>query len=159
MSSKKPKIGEAFISGEEQSTEKEKELSKEELPKLLVIVPVEELVIQPLQVRYPIIDWEVYSEDTRRGHDIFMLVEKEYPLTRGTLRLMMVGLEISKADSEMPKNIFKTYLLSANTNQYQQIRRIHQLDTTYQPFHSEQRIDFYSLNGVSVLPNNTAYSV
>ncbi|GJZ48741.1 hypothetical protein Tco_0602573 [Tanacetum coccineum] len=101
---------------------------------------VEELVIQPLQVRYPIIDWDVYSEDTRRGdlvklwdlvkerfstteptddkekelymhdplvwrlydtcgvhhlssvrgHDIFMLVEKEYPLTRGTLGLMMV---------------------------------------------------------------------
>ncbi|GJR30900.1 hypothetical protein Tco_1107132 [Tanacetum coccineum] len=42
---------------------------------------------------------------------------------------------------------------------YQHIRRIHQLDTTYQPFHSEQRIDFYSLNGVSVLTNNTAYSV
>ncbi|GJS82764.1 zinc finger, CCHC-type containing protein [Tanacetum coccineum] len=39
----------------------------------------------------------------------------------------------------------------------QQIRRIHQLDTTYRPFHSEQRIDFYSLNGLSVLPNNTAY--
>ncbi|GJS86040.1 retrotransposon protein, putative, ty1-copia subclass [Tanacetum coccineum] len=27
---------------------------------------------------------------------------------------------------------------------------------TYQPFHSEQSIDFYSLNVVSVLPNNTA---
>ncbi|GJS19467.1 hypothetical protein Tco_0448099 [Tanacetum coccineum] len=27
---------------------------------------VEELVIQPLQVKYTIIDWEVYSEDTRR---------------------------------------------------------------------------------------------
>ncbi|GKD68930.1 hypothetical protein Tco_1323020, partial [Tanacetum coccineum] len=26
----------------------------------------------------------------------------------------------------------------------QQIRRIHQLDTTYRPSHSEQRIDFYS---------------
>ncbi|GJZ64213.1 putative ribonuclease H-like domain-containing protein [Tanacetum coccineum] len=41
--------------------------------------------------------------------------------------------------------------------QNQLIRRIHQLDTTYQPFHSEQRIDLYSLNNVSVLPNNTAY--
>ncbi|GJW84903.1 hypothetical protein Tco_0158048 [Tanacetum coccineum] len=30
----------------------------------------------------------------------------------------------------------------------QQIHRIHQLDTTYQLFHSEQRIDFYSLNGI-----------
>ncbi|GJV21806.1 hypothetical protein Tco_1370826 [Tanacetum coccineum] len=42
---------------------------------------------------------------------------------------------------------------------YQQIRRIHQLDTTYRPFHSEQRIDFYSLNSVYVLANSTAYSV
>ncbi|GKA08274.1 hypothetical protein Tco_0687605, partial [Tanacetum coccineum] len=41
----------------------------------------------------------------------------------------------------------------------QQIRRIHQLDLTYRPFHSEQRIDFYSLNGVYVLANSTTYSV
>ncbi|GJW93580.1 hypothetical protein Tco_0173252, partial [Tanacetum coccineum] len=34
------------------------------------------------------------------------------------------------------------------------IRRIHQLDTTYQPFHSEQRIDFYSLMNVIVLPKH-----
>ncbi|GJU25068.1 hypothetical protein Tco_1163689 [Tanacetum coccineum] len=39
------------------------------------------------------------------------------------------------------------------------IRRIHQLDTTYQTFYPEQRIEFYSLNDVSVLPNNTTYSV
>ncbi|GJS19868.1 uncharacterized mitochondrial protein-like protein, partial [Tanacetum coccineum] len=43
------------------------------------------------------------------------------------------------------------------TNQL--IHRIHQLDMTYRPFHSEQRIDLYSLNNVSVLPNNTVYSV
>ncbi|GJT60077.1 DNA-directed DNA polymerase [Tanacetum coccineum] len=41
----------------------------------------------------------------------------------------------------------------------QLIRRIHQLDTTYRPFHSEQRNDLCSLNNVSILPNNTAYSV
>ncbi|GKF86129.1 hypothetical protein Tco_0253956, partial [Tanacetum coccineum] len=33
------------------------------------------------------------------------------------------------------------------------IRRIHQLDAAYQTFYSEHRIDFYSLNGLSVLPN------
>ncbi|GJW09061.1 hypothetical protein Tco_1571484 [Tanacetum coccineum] len=38
---------------------------------------------------------------------------------------------------------------------HQQIRRIDQLDTTYRPFHSEHRINFYSVNGASVLPNNT----
>nr|GEX49133.1 hypothetical protein [Tanacetum cinerariifolium] len=41
----------------------------------------------------------------------------------------------------------------------QLIRHIHQLDTTYQPFHSEQRIDLCSLNNIFVLPNNTAYSL
>ncbi|GJW66258.1 hypothetical protein Tco_0120682 [Tanacetum coccineum] len=208
---KRQKIGEASGSGEEQSTEKEKELSKEELPKLLVIVPVEELVIQPLQVRYPIIDWEVYSEDTRRywriirvgnhteayhifadmlkkfdrddlvklwdlvkerfstteptddkekelwvelkrlfepnnndilwklqrymhdplvwriydtcgvhhvslvrGHDIFMLVEKEYPLTRGTLGLMMVARLLVEADSEMSRELLRKIFYQAN---------------------------------------------
>ncbi|GJR59469.1 hypothetical protein Tco_1501631 [Tanacetum coccineum] len=39
------------------------------------------------------------------------------------------------------------------------IRRIHQLDTTYQTFYPEQRIEFYSINDVSVLPNNMAYSM
>ncbi|GKA26516.1 hypothetical protein Tco_0712625 [Tanacetum coccineum] len=42
---------------------------------------------------------------------------------------------------------------------YQLIRRIHQLDMSYQPFYSEQCIDLCSLNNVSVSPNNTAYSV
>ncbi|GKG45343.1 hypothetical protein Tco_0495421, partial [Tanacetum coccineum] len=63
---KRQNTGEASGSGEEQSTEKEKELSKEELQKLLVIVPVEEVYVEALQVKYPIIDWKVYSEDTRR---------------------------------------------------------------------------------------------
>ncbi|GKD79032.1 hypothetical protein Tco_1341653, partial [Tanacetum coccineum] len=52
------KIGEASGSGEE-SAEKEKELSEEELQKLLVIVPVEEVYVEALQVKYSIIDWEV----------------------------------------------------------------------------------------------------
>ncbi|GJW16407.1 putative ribonuclease H-like domain-containing protein [Tanacetum coccineum] len=62
---KRQKIGKASGSGEE-SAEKEKELSEEELQKLLVIVPVEEVYVEALQFKYPIIDWEVYSEDTRR---------------------------------------------------------------------------------------------
>ncbi|GJS12522.1 hypothetical protein Tco_0406994 [Tanacetum coccineum] len=63
---KRQKIGEALGSGEEQSAEKEKELSEEELQKLLVIVPVEEVYVEALHVKYPIIEWEIYSEDTRR---------------------------------------------------------------------------------------------
>ncbi|GJS68291.1 hypothetical protein Tco_0682856 [Tanacetum coccineum] len=46
---KRQKIREASGSGEEQSAEKEKEVSEEELQKLLVIVPVEEVYIESLQ--------------------------------------------------------------------------------------------------------------
>ncbi|GJX91910.1 hypothetical protein Tco_0345236 [Tanacetum coccineum] len=60
---KRQKIGEASGSGEEQSTEKEKELSEAEQQKLLVIVPVEELVIQPLQVRDDLVNlWSLVKE-------------------------------------------------------------------------------------------------
>ncbi|GKA98325.1 hypothetical protein Tco_0826262 [Tanacetum coccineum] len=53
-------------SGEEQSTEKEKELSKEELQKLMMIVPVEEVYVEALHVKYPIINWDIYIEDSRK---------------------------------------------------------------------------------------------
>ncbi|GKA65170.1 hypothetical protein Tco_0764877 [Tanacetum coccineum] len=208
---KRQKIRETSGSGEEQSAEKEKELSEEELQKLLVVVPVEEVYVEALQVKYPIIDWEVYSEDTRRywriirvgnhteayqifadmlkkfdrddlvklwdlvkkrfstteptddkekelwvelkrlfepdnddilwklqrymhdplvwrlydtcgvhhvssvrGHDIFMLVEKEYPLTRGTLGLMMVARLLVEADSEMSRELLRKIFYQAN---------------------------------------------
>ncbi|GJU37655.1 hypothetical protein Tco_1186009 [Tanacetum coccineum] len=45
----------------------------------------------------------VHHVSSVRGHDIFMLVEKEYPLTRGTLGLMMVARLLVEADSEMSR--------------------------------------------------------
>ncbi|GKF24108.1 hypothetical protein Tco_0076430 [Tanacetum coccineum] len=63
---KRQKTREASGLGEEQLADKEKKLSEEELQKLLVIVPVEEVYVEALQVKYPIIHWEIYSEDTRR---------------------------------------------------------------------------------------------
>ncbi|GJU11914.1 retrovirus-related pol polyprotein from transposon TNT 1-94 [Tanacetum coccineum] len=33
---------------------------------MMMVVPVEEVYVEALQVKYPIIDWEVYSKDTRR---------------------------------------------------------------------------------------------
>ncbi|GJY64463.1 putative ribonuclease H-like domain-containing protein [Tanacetum coccineum] len=62
---KRPKIGEVSRSIEEQSIGKEKEVLEEELKKLLVIVPVEEVYIEALQVKYPIIDWEVFTEESK----------------------------------------------------------------------------------------------
>ncbi|GJV24571.1 hypothetical protein Tco_1377266 [Tanacetum coccineum] len=50
---------------QEQQTEESQELSEEELQKLLVTVPVEEIYVEALQVKYPIINWEVYTEESR----------------------------------------------------------------------------------------------
>ncbi|GKC71953.1 hypothetical protein Tco_1117836, partial [Tanacetum coccineum] len=63
---KRQKIREASGSGEEHSIEKEKELSQEDLHQMMMVVPVEEVYVEALQVKYPIIDWEIYSEDTKR---------------------------------------------------------------------------------------------
>ncbi|GKA06213.1 hypothetical protein Tco_0685437 [Tanacetum coccineum] len=51
---------------QEQQTKYPKELSKEELKKMMEIIPVEEFYIEALQAKYPIIDWEIYSEEQRK---------------------------------------------------------------------------------------------
>ncbi|GJX03888.1 hypothetical protein Tco_0189804 [Tanacetum coccineum] len=64
--SKKQKTNEDSKSVQEQPDEEEKELPQEDLQQMMMVVPVEEVYVEALQVKYPIIDWEVYSEDTRR---------------------------------------------------------------------------------------------
>ncbi|GJV17780.1 hypothetical protein Tco_1363103 [Tanacetum coccineum] len=51
---------------QEQPTEEPKELSEEELKKILEIVLVEEFKAEALQVKYPIIDWEIHTEASRK---------------------------------------------------------------------------------------------
>ncbi|GJZ16876.1 hypothetical protein Tco_0552999 [Tanacetum coccineum] len=147
-SSKRQKIGE----GSEPAEESKDELSQEQLQQLMIIVPEEGMNVEALQTKYPIIDLEVYTEDSRnlvheifnsteptedkerelwvelkrlykpddddilwklqrymhdplkwnlydtcvvhhvsteRGHDIFMLVEKNYSLTRALTTLIL----------------------------------------------------------------------
>ncbi|GJR37771.1 hypothetical protein Tco_1213455 [Tanacetum coccineum] len=130
---------------------RDSQLSEEDLKEMLEIVLVEETKAEALQVKYPIVDWEVHAEGSRkywkiirvgniteayqgfedmlkgfdredldtlwsfvkgrfrpaepsedmeksfmvhhvsstRGQDIFMLVEKDYPLTKGLAILML----------------------------------------------------------------------
>ncbi|GJV14544.1 hypothetical protein Tco_1359867 [Tanacetum coccineum] len=51
---------------QEQSTVEPKELSKEEFKKMMEIVPVEETRAEVLQVKHPIIDWEIYTDGSRK---------------------------------------------------------------------------------------------
>ncbi|GKA13970.1 hypothetical protein Tco_1305884 [Tanacetum coccineum] len=63
---KRQKIREASGLVQEQSDEEPKadELSQEQLQQLMIIVLEEGMNVDALQTKYPIIDWEVYSEDT-----------------------------------------------------------------------------------------------
>ncbi|GJZ97523.1 hypothetical protein Tco_0669976 [Tanacetum coccineum] len=74
---KRQKIGEA--SGLVQDQPKEKELSQEDLQQMMMVVLVEEVYVE-LTGLYPIIDYEVYSEDTRRDDlaKLWDLVKKRF---------------------------------------------------------------------------------
>nr|GEX75620.1 kinesin-like protein KIN-12B isoform X1 [Tanacetum cinerariifolium] len=65
---KKLKTAEALViePTQEQQSKECKEIFEDELKKMMEIVLVEELYIKALQVKYPIIDCEIYSEDQRK---------------------------------------------------------------------------------------------
>ncbi|GJV19973.1 hypothetical protein Tco_1368993 [Tanacetum coccineum] len=144
--------------------QKSDELSQEELQQLIIIVPKERMNIEALQTKYPIIDWEVYTEDSRMFNsteptedkeieiwvelkrlfepdaddelwksqkhihditwilydtcgvhhistkdrmDIYMLVEREYPLSRGVLTQMLVAKLLVEQDNEMSRELLR----------------------------------------------------
>ncbi|GJU46154.1 hypothetical protein Tco_1203420 [Tanacetum coccineum] len=51
---------------EELDQEKADELSQEELQQMMIIVPEQGMNVEALQTKYPIIDWEIYTECTRK---------------------------------------------------------------------------------------------
>nr|GEV49028.1 retrovirus-related Pol polyprotein from transposon 17.6 [Tanacetum cinerariifolium] len=143
--SKKQKTSEASGSAKEQPSKEEKELSKEDLQQLMIIVPEQGMNVEALQTKYPIIDWEIYTEDTRKlfepdtedelwelqrymhdpltwrlyntcgvhhgstekGMDIFMLIEKEYPLSKGLMNVMLVNKLLIDQHSEMANELVR----------------------------------------------------
>ncbi|GJY06277.1 hypothetical protein Tco_0373331, partial [Tanacetum coccineum] len=206
-SSKRQKIEK----GSESAKESKDDLSQEQLQQLMIIVPEEGMNVEALQTKYPIIDWEVYTKDsrmywkiirvgnytevyqifedmlknfdrddlvklwslvherfnlteptedkerelwvelkrlfepdendtlwklqrymhdsltwrlydtcgvhhvsTKRGHDIFMLVEKDYPLTRALMTLMLCNKLRVDQYSDMVDELLKKIFILAN---------------------------------------------
>ncbi|GJR44118.1 hypothetical protein Tco_0624758 [Tanacetum coccineum] len=62
-SSKRQKIREGSKPTEEPKAD---EISQEDFQQIMMVDPVEVVYVEALQVKYPIINWEVYSEDIRR---------------------------------------------------------------------------------------------
>ncbi|GJR85567.1 ribonuclease H-like domain-containing protein [Tanacetum coccineum] len=170
-SSKRQKIGEGSEPVEESIDKESDELSQEQLQQLIIIVLEEGMNVEALQTKYPIIDWEVYTEDSRKywkiirvgDHtksfmgecrrlfepdtddllelqrymhdpltwrlydtcgvhhvsietrlDIFMLVEKDYPMTRGLPMLMLVNKLQVDQHSEMAYELLRKIFILAN---------------------------------------------
>nr|GEW86472.1 ribonuclease H-like domain-containing protein [Tanacetum cinerariifolium] len=182
------KLREAKVSGSESTQEipsnDPKEMSEEDIQNMLEIVPVLEFKVEALQVKYPIIDWEIHTEGSRvyrkiirvggiteaykifedmlkgfdkedlvalwnlvkekfssavhskdkekalqvelksdygvhhvsltRGHDIFMLTEKDYPLSNVVMILMLSGKLQVEEDNEMARDLVMKIFIKAN---------------------------------------------
>nr|GFB31400.1 hypothetical protein [Tanacetum cinerariifolium] len=139
-SSKKQKTDEASGSVQEQPVEKEKELSQEDLQQLMIIAPEQGMNIEALQVElkrlfepdaeaelrklqrymHDLLKWRLYDTcdvhhvSTERGHDIFMLVEKDYPLTKGLMTVMLVNKLQVDEFSEMANELLRKIFILAN---------------------------------------------
>ncbi|GJV54909.1 ribonuclease H-like domain-containing protein [Tanacetum coccineum] len=119
---KRLKTGESSVPAEEPKDKEEEELSQERIQQMMIIVPEQGMNVEALQTKYPIIDWEIYTEGARKVHyastkdgiDIYMLVEKEYPLSRGTLTLMMVAKLLVEQDSEMSRVLLRKIFMQVS---------------------------------------------
>ncbi|GKE96396.1 hypothetical protein Tco_1581251, partial [Tanacetum coccineum] len=65
-SSKRQKTGEGSEQAEEPRDKEADELSQEELQQMMIIVLEQGMNVETLQTKYPIIDWEIYTEGTRK---------------------------------------------------------------------------------------------
>ncbi|GKC70763.1 hypothetical protein Tco_1116646 [Tanacetum coccineum] len=102
-------------------------MQKKNLIKGVLRVPEEGMNVESLQTKYLIIDWEVYTEDSRRlydtcgvhhvstkdGIDIYMLVEKEYPLSRGVLTQMLAAKLLVEQNNEMSRELLRKIFMMA----------------------------------------------
>ncbi|GJT98354.1 hypothetical protein Tco_1093872 [Tanacetum coccineum] len=101
---------------------------------MMIIVPKQGMNVEALQTKYLIIDKEIYTKEakkywkiirvgnhterlydscgvhhvsTEKGIDIYMLIEKEYPLSRGTLTQMLVAKLLVEQDNEMSRELLR----------------------------------------------------
>ncbi|GJZ62784.1 hypothetical protein Tco_0619205 [Tanacetum coccineum] len=127
-SSKRQKTGESSELAEETRDKEADELSQEELQQMMIIVPEQGMNVEALQTKDDLVMmWSLVKEkfnsteptdDKRKrdmvhhvsiekGIDIYLLVEKEYPLSKGTLTLMLVAKLLVDQDNEMSRELLR----------------------------------------------------
>ncbi|GJZ16024.1 hypothetical protein Tco_0551701 [Tanacetum coccineum] len=120
-SSKRQKTSESSTLDEEPRDKNADELSQEELQQMMIIVP-EQGMNAPrstgrsleLEIILRLYDsYGVHHVSTEKGIDIYMLVKKEYPLSRGTLTLMLVAKLLVDQDNEMSRELLRKIFMQA----------------------------------------------
>nr|GFC41899.1 hypothetical protein [Tanacetum cinerariifolium] len=107
-----------------------KDVTEEKIKEMMQLVPVEDVYVQALQVKHPIIDWKNFMHApvewklydlsgvhhlTAKDREIFMLVEKGYPLRKG-LALVMISYKLQVENySQMAEDLIRKIFNIANT--------------------------------------------
>ncbi|GJV66813.1 hypothetical protein Tco_1482322 [Tanacetum coccineum] len=119
--SKRQKTNEASGSIQEQPDKEEKELSHEDLQQMMMVVPVEEVYVEALQVKYPIIDWEDMLKIFDRDDLVMLwnLVKEIFSSTGPTdnkERTLWVELKrlLVEQHSEMANELLRKIFIQAN---------------------------------------------
>ncbi|GKD46028.1 hypothetical protein Tco_1270673 [Tanacetum coccineum] len=105
-SSKRQKTSEKSEPAKESKEKENDELSQEELHKLMIIVPEE-----GMNRLYDTCG--VHHVSTKDGIDIYMLVEKEYPLSRGVLTQMLAAKLLVEQNNEMSRELLRKIFMMA----------------------------------------------
>nr|GEW66725.1 copia protein [Tanacetum cinerariifolium] len=112
--SKRQKTGESLELAEEPRDKEADELSQEEIQQMMIIALGSTERSSELEIILRLYDsCGVHHVSTKKGIDIYMLVEKDYPLTRGTLTLMLVAKLLVDKDNEMSKKFLRKIFMQA----------------------------------------------
>nr|GEU53031.1 putative ribonuclease H-like domain-containing protein [Tanacetum cinerariifolium] len=104
------KLRAAKVSGskstQEIPTDDPKKITKEDVQNMLEIIPVPEFRVEALQVKYPIIDWEIHNEGPRKYWKIIRVgVEEDNEMARDLLMKIFMKANRSR------KKVFEYILL------------------------------------------------
>ncbi|GJU99888.1 hypothetical protein Tco_1329159 [Tanacetum coccineum] len=164
-SSKRQKTGESSGPAKEPKDKDVVDLSQDKLQQMMIIVPEQGMNVESLQTKYPIIDYEIYSEDTRNcgyDDDIYDLesVETEFPAIDFNDEVSSETLSceptISSLNNEIDFRIsFDDFDDEDYMNEFPTIvcndAQTSKLDLLTEPIFNHQHINEFDLNGETSL--------
>ncbi|GJZ68410.1 hypothetical protein Tco_0631650 [Tanacetum coccineum] len=113
-SSKRQKTSENSEPTEESKKKENDKLLQEELHQLMIIVLEEGMNKHVHDITWRLYDTcGVHHVSTKDGIDIYMLVEKEYPLSRGVLTQMLAAKLLMLQNNEMSRELLRKIFMMA----------------------------------------------